>query len=187
MEPGCHGTPQKKSKDKQRYQYGNHSRYYGYQGFYGDQKEGRVGLEDDPRLRLLEADWFRDRKVLDVGCGAGHLTLAVARRFNPAHILGVELDKRLVHAANQNIRHFMSHDLAAEKGRGRELLPSATCAQQAEPSDGLSQVSLKDTPTTLQTRPLHYRDTHYTTDTPIALQTRPLHHRHAQTFLLSCL
>lgn len=109
---------EKKKKDKHRYQYGNHSRYYGYQGFYGDKWEGRVGAEEDPRLRLLEADWFRDKTVLDVGCGTGHVTLAVARRFNPTHILGVELDKQLVHAAKQNIRHFLSHELVVEE-RGK--------------------------------------------------------------------
>lgn len=104
-----------KKKDRRRYQHGQHSCYYGYHGFYGDGWEGRVGPEEDPRLRLLEADWFRDKKVLDVGCGAGHVTLAVARRFNPSHILGVELDERLVHAAKQNIRHFLSHDLVVEE------------------------------------------------------------------------
>ncbi|XP_061768888.1 7SK snRNA methylphosphate capping enzyme-like [Nerophis ophidion] len=104
-------------KDKHRYQYGNHCHYYGYHGFYGVGWEGRVGPQEDLRLRLLEADWFRDKKVLDVGCGAGHLTLSVAREFNPAHILGVELDGRLVHAAKQNIRHFLSHDLVEEEAK----------------------------------------------------------------------
>ncbi|XP_062271228.1 7SK snRNA methylphosphate capping enzyme-like [Scomber scombrus] len=117
-QPGSAQTPQRK-KDKRRYQHGNHSRYYGYHGSYGDGWEGRVGAEEDPRLRLLEADWFRDKKVLDVGCGAGHMTLAIARRFNPAHILGVELDHRLVHAANQNVRHFLSHDMVEEERRRR--------------------------------------------------------------------
>ncbi|XP_078101185.1 7SK snRNA methylphosphate capping enzyme-like [Sander vitreus] len=109
--------PEKKKKDKLRFQFGNHSGYYGYQGSYGDAWEGRVGAAEDPRLRLLEADWFRDRTVLDVGCGAGHLALAVARQFNPAHVLGVELDPRLAHAATQNIRHFLSHDLATQNIR----------------------------------------------------------------------
>lgn len=57
-----------------------------------------------------------------MGCGAGHMTLAVARKFDPAHILGVELDERLVHAAKQNIRHFLSHDLVLEERRGRRTL-----------------------------------------------------------------
>lgn len=111
--------PPEKKKDKHRYQYGNRSCHYGYHGFYGDGWEGRVGAEEDPRLRLLEADWFRDKKVLDVGCGAGHVTLAVARRFDPAHILGVELDDWLVHAAKQNVRHFLSHDVVVEERRRR--------------------------------------------------------------------
>ncbi|XP_074555124.1 7SK snRNA methylphosphate capping enzyme-like [Halichoeres trimaculatus] len=119
LQPQSAQTQQKK-KDKHRYQYGNHSCYYGYQGFYGDSWEGRVGAKEDPRLRLLEADWFRDKTVLDIGCGAGHVTLAVARRFNPAHILGVELDKSLVHAAKQNIRHFLSHDLVVKERRKEE-------------------------------------------------------------------
>uniref|UniRef100_UPI0037E9C3A5 7SK snRNA methylphosphate capping enzyme-like n=1 Tax=Semicossyphus pulcher TaxID=241346 RepID=UPI0037E9C3A5 len=117
LQPDSAQIPQKKKKDKHRYQYGNHSCYYGYHGFYGDRWEGRVGTEEDPRLRLLEGDWFRDKTVLDVGCGVGHMTLSVARRFNPAHILGVELDERLVHAAQQNIRHFLSHDLVVEERR----------------------------------------------------------------------
>lgn len=74
------------------------------------------------RLRLLEGDWFRDKMVLDVGCGAGHITLAVARRFNPVHILGVELDEKLVHASKQNVRHFLSHDLVEEEKRRRRSL-----------------------------------------------------------------
>ncbi|KAK2899304.1 7SK snRNA methylphosphate capping enzyme-like [Channa argus] len=121
-QPGATQPPEKK-KDKHRYQYGNHSHYYGFHGFYGNKWEGRVGEDEDPRLRLLEADWFRDKAVLDVGCGTGHMTLSIARRFNPTHILGVELDKRLVQAAIQNIRHFLSHDLVVEERRGK-VLPS---------------------------------------------------------------
>ncbi|XP_029381648.1 7SK snRNA methylphosphate capping enzyme [Echeneis naucrates] len=108
-----------KKKDKHRYQFGNYSRYYGYHGFYGDRWQGRVGTEDDLRLRLLEAEWFKDKTVLDVGSGTGHVTLSIARRFDPAHILGVELDRRLVHAAKENIRHFLSHDLVIKERKWR--------------------------------------------------------------------
>lgn len=138
---GAAQPPQKK-KDKLRYHHGQHSCYYGYHGFYGDGREGRVGVEEDPRLRLLEADWFRDKKVLDVGCGAGHLTLAVARKFNPSHILGVELDEQLVHAAKQNIRHFLSHDLAVtERNRPTPAATSSCPSRTVEAGGGTGQVA----------------------------------------------
>ncbi|XP_035462635.1 7SK snRNA methylphosphate capping enzyme isoform X1 [Scophthalmus maximus] len=127
-QPGS-ARPERRRKDKHRYQQGNHSRHYGYHGFYGDGWEGRVGAEEDPRLRLLEAYWFRDKTVLDMGCGAGHMAISIARRFDPVHILGVELDKRLVHAAKQNVRHFLSHDLVVEerkRKRGGTTDPSPT-------------------------------------------------------------
>lgn len=130
-------------KDKRRYQYGNHSCYYGYHGFYGDGLEGQVGVEEDLRLRLLEADWFRDKKVLDVGCGTGHITLAVARRFDPAHILGVELDEQLVHAAKQNVRHFLSHDLVVNerrsKGKGTPGPSSFSSARKRKGGGGVGE------------------------------------------------
>ncbi|KAM9699232.1 LOW QUALITY PROTEIN: 7SK snRNA methylphosphate capping enzyme-like [Menidia menidia] len=108
----CGGPARPPQKKRERY---GHCRYYGYQGGYGGGGEGRVGGGEDPRLRLLQPDWFRDKTVLEVGCGAGHLALAIARRFNPAHVLGVELDARLVHAARQNVRHFLSHDLLLQE------------------------------------------------------------------------
>ncbi|XP_077357070.1 7SK snRNA methylphosphate capping enzyme-like isoform X1 [Festucalex cinctus] len=134
----CTRKPPEK-KDKHRYQFGNCCHFYGYHGFYGNGWEGRVGPVEDARLRLLQADWFRDKKVLDVGCGAGHLTLTVARTFNPAHILGVELDGRLVHAARQNIRHFLSHDLVEEERRRRCSLVSCY-----SPSSEGAQKELKE-------------------------------------------
>ncbi|XP_049617145.1 7SK snRNA methylphosphate capping enzyme [Syngnathus scovelli] len=136
----CIRKPPEK-KDKHRYQYGNHCRFYGYHGFYGNGWEGRVGPAEDTRLRLLQADWFRDKKVLDVGCGAGHLTLTVARAFNPAHILGVELDGRLVHAAKQNIRHFLSHDLVEEERKRR---CSASPSREAAKKEEKRQEALKE-------------------------------------------
>ncbi|XP_059210897.1 7SK snRNA methylphosphate capping enzyme-like [Centropristis striata] len=145
LQPGCAQPPQK-NKDKDRYQYGNHSCYYGYHGFYGDGLEGRIGPRDDPRLCLLEADWFRDKKVLDVGCAAGHLTIAVARRFSPAHILGVELDHRLVHAAKMNLRHFLSHDLVVEERRRRRRREQKKGGEDEEVEEVQQALSLLSLP-----------------------------------------
>lgn len=108
------------SKRRNRYEFGNCSKFYGFAGCYGD-GEGLVGRADS-RMNLLEADWFRGKRALDIGCGTGHVTLFVARTCSPAHILGVELDPHLVRAANQNVRHFLSHDLVRkERARRQEV------------------------------------------------------------------
>lgn len=105
-------------KRRGRYEFGNCCKFYGFAGCYGD-GVGRVGGAD-PRMKLLEAVWFKGKRALDIGCGAGHMTLFVARTFGPAHILGLELDPHLVHAANQNIQHFLSHDLVREERARRQ-------------------------------------------------------------------
>ncbi|XP_063042642.1 7SK snRNA methylphosphate capping enzyme-like [Engraulis encrasicolus] len=85
---------------KRKYQYGNYSHYYGYR------RPGR--MMEDPRLAVLKPEWFRRKKVLDLGCNTGHITLAIARYWDPAHILGVDIDGGLVRAARQNLRHYLS-------------------------------------------------------------------------------
>ncbi|XP_076842371.1 7SK snRNA methylphosphate capping enzyme-like isoform X2 [Brachyhypopomus gauderio] len=96
----CTGTrtPQY-HKPHRKFQYGTYSHYYGYQ---------TPGLDTDPRLAFFKPEWFRGKKVLDVGCNTGHVTLAIAKNWSPAHILGLDIDGRLVHAARQNLRHFLS-------------------------------------------------------------------------------
>ncbi|XP_012673096.2 7SK snRNA methylphosphate capping enzyme [Clupea harengus] len=90
---------QKPRKPLRKYQYGNYSRFYGYH---------RPGLIEDPRLAVLKPEWFRRKKVLDLGCNTGHVTLAIARHWDPAHILGIDIDGGLVRIARQNLRHYLS-------------------------------------------------------------------------------
>ncbi|MGH0180739.1 UNVERIFIED_CONTAM: hypothetical protein FKN15_004790 [Acipenser sinensis] len=87
-------------KHKQRkFQYGNYNKYYGYRN---------PGWSEDPRAGVLKPEWFRGKAVLDLGCNAGHLTLAIARDCGPARIVGVDIDGGLIHCARQNIRHYLS-------------------------------------------------------------------------------
>ncbi|XP_026852879.2 7SK snRNA methylphosphate capping enzyme [Electrophorus electricus] len=94
-----HQTHQHYHKPHRKFQYGTYSYYYGYQ---------TPGLDRDPRLAFFKSEWFRGKKVLDIGCNTGHMTLAIAKNWSPAHILGLDIDGRLVHAARQNLRHFLS-------------------------------------------------------------------------------
>ncbi|XP_017541783.2 7SK snRNA methylphosphate capping enzyme [Pygocentrus nattereri] len=106
---GSRQAAQNKRKPQRKFQYGTYSRYYGYQ---------TPGLNRDPRLAVFRPEWFRGRKVLDVGCNVGHVTLAIAKHWSPAHILGLDIDGRLVHAARQNLRHFLSELQRQEVQRG---------------------------------------------------------------------
>lgn len=86
-------------KTPRTFQYGSYSRYYGYR---------TPSPSTDPRLAVFRPEWFRGKKVLDVGCSTGHVTLAVAGHWSPERVLGVDIDGELVRIARQNLRYFLS-------------------------------------------------------------------------------
>lgn len=97
---------QNRRRPRRNFQYGTCSRYYGYH---------TPALNTDPRLAVFRPQWFHGKKVLDVGCNTGHIALAIARHWSPARILGVDIEEELVHAARQNLRHFLSELCGQEK------------------------------------------------------------------------
>ncbi|KAA0716280.1 7SK snRNA methylphosphate capping enzyme [Triplophysa tibetana] len=86
-------------QQKKKFQYGNYNKYYGYRN---------PGLSDDHRIRVFKPEWFRGKAVLDLGCNTGHVTLSIAKNWCPSRILGLDIDGSLIHAARQNIRHYLS-------------------------------------------------------------------------------
>ncbi len=56
----------------------------------------------------MDPEWFRGKEVLDLGCNTGHLTLSIAKNWRPVRIVGLDIDAALIHAARQNIRHYLS-------------------------------------------------------------------------------
>ncbi|KAM4036972.1 7SK snRNA methylphosphate capping enzyme isoform 1-T3 [Anomaloglossus baeobatrachus] len=126
----CRG-PHTKGKDKNRFQYGNYCRYYGYRN---------PSHSDDPRLRALRPEWFRGKAVLDIGCNVGHLTLSVALKLEPARIVGLDIDGALVQAARQNIRHYLSQS-SRDRGGGFPAALSSTRGPIAAPSIPAEQKS----------------------------------------------
>ncbi|TUJ24209.1 7SK snRNA methylphosphate capping enzyme [Bagarius yarrelli] len=99
VEAHRHVSKKNRCKPRREYHYGTYSCYYGYR---------TPTLNVDPRLAVFRPEWFRGKKVLDIGCNVGHVTLAIAKHWSPAHILGLDIDGGLVHAARQNLRHFLS-------------------------------------------------------------------------------
>lgn len=101
---------QKPNQQKKKFQYGNYNQYYGYRN---------PGACEDARVRAFKPVWFQGKEVLDVGCNTGHLTLTIAKHWRPARIVGLDIDGALIHAAKQNIRHYLSevHTLQTRKER----------------------------------------------------------------------
>ncbi|XP_076472760.1 uncharacterized protein LOC143302112 [Babylonia areolata] len=77
------------------YKHGNYYRYYGYR---------TPAMAPDFRLYFFKKEWFEGNDVLDVGCNAGDVTLAVAQIFHPKKIVGMDIDPNLIRIARQNIR-----------------------------------------------------------------------------------
>lgn len=98
-EANHHISQKSQRKPRREFHYGTFSCCYGYQ---------TPILNVDPRLEAFQPEWFRGKKVLDIGCNVGHVTLAIAKNWSPTHILGLDIDGRVVHAARQNLRHFLS-------------------------------------------------------------------------------
>ncbi|KAM4747578.1 7SK snRNA methylphosphate capping enzyme [Rhinophrynus dorsalis] len=94
-----------KGKSKTRFQYGNYCRYYGYRN---------PCQSEDPRIRLLKSEWFQGKAVLDIGCNVGHMTLCVAQNLGASRVVGLDIDQSLIHAARQNIRHYLSEGARRE-------------------------------------------------------------------------
>ncbi|ORZ03311.1 Bicoid-interacting protein 3-domain-containing protein [Syncephalastrum racemosum] len=76
--------------------------YGNYRGYYRSRRGEHQGTLD-PRLTGLGderlRDLFRNKRVLDIGCNEGKVSLDIAITQHPSYILGVDLDDILVHKA----------------------------------------------------------------------------------------
>lgn len=65
----------------------------------------RLSLERDLRA-YFDTGWFKGRRILDFGCGAGASTVCLARLFPDAAIVGIEVDERLLGLARRRVQHY---------------------------------------------------------------------------------
>ncbi|KAK7047921.1 hypothetical protein VNI00_006249 [Paramarasmius palmivorus] len=65
-----------------------------YHGYYTKRP-----TESDARLTLLPKDIFKGKRVLDIGCNEGFVTIQIAQKYHPQKILGVDIDDTLIRAA----------------------------------------------------------------------------------------
>lgn len=88
-----------KVAQKRQFVHGNYNRYYGYRN---------PEREEDERLVHFRREWFFGKDVLDVGCNVGHVTMTLARDFQPRRIVGMDIDGHLIDIARKSIRSFVS-------------------------------------------------------------------------------
>ena len=84
----------KRKLKNEKYKYGNYDRYY---------SERNTSQWNDSRLALLSRDYFEGKDVLDIGSNDGTLSILLAINYNPKHILGVEIDHKLVNRAVESL------------------------------------------------------------------------------------
>lgn len=56
----------------------------------------------------MKSEWFRDKKVLDVGCNNGAVDLILAARFMPKLIIGIDIDPKLVASAIKKMQDVIN-------------------------------------------------------------------------------
>ncbi|KAL8574871.1 hypothetical protein ACOMHN_044893 [Nucella lapillus] len=128
-EPSPKRERQIKFSKNPAYKHGNYYRYYGYR---------TPAMAPDFRLYYFRREWFEGKDVLDVGCNAGDVTLAVAQLFHPRKIVGMDIDPNLIRIARQNIR---SHQTKANMYQEEKFPVSTTEYGPIEPLPALTNPS----------------------------------------------
>jgi len=95
---------------KKKFLHGNYDTYYSYRN---------PGAQDDPRIKVLQREWIEGKRVLDIGCNSGAITIEMARRMQPRHIMGVDIDASLINKARINLRAIAAK-LHAAAAQGRD-------------------------------------------------------------------
>ena len=117
---GASSSSAARKRPRAIFEYGNYEAYYGYR--YATLRSGGRDLDraaseaTDPRLTALDRPWFRGAACLDIGCNAGSLTLAIARRLGVRSMLGVDIDHSLVAKAIEQQKQHEEQEGAPTPG-----------------------------------------------------------------------
>lgn len=87
-------------KENSKYQYGNYNYHFGFNN-----------LDESMDVRLVifkrNAFLFKDKDILDIGCNAGHLTIAIAKHLAPKSMVGIDIDPNLISKARWNLSMYV--------------------------------------------------------------------------------
>ncbi|KAJ3190473.1 hypothetical protein HDU85_000772 [Gaertneriomyces sp. JEL0708] len=76
-----------------------------YSGYYTTRL---ASLPLDPRMAILAQlndhhSCFTSKRVLDIGCNTGHITIAAAQFFDPQYVEGLDIDPALIRKARREV------------------------------------------------------------------------------------
>lgn len=85
-------------RKREQFKFGNYQNYY-------FKRLGSGETLTDFRLELFEGhpEYFKGKRVLDIGCNSGFVTINFAKKLHPASILGIDIDGSLVDKAKQDL------------------------------------------------------------------------------------
>ncbi|GAA5990841.1 hypothetical protein JCM11641_000845 [Rhodosporidiobolus odoratus] len=101
------------------------------------QSASAASSDTDPRLALIPPEWLRGKKVLDVGCNAGVVSIEVAQKWGAEKVTGVDIDADLVRQAWGN------SDLAWSRQAPLERLQEEAAFLSSESSPSSKRPSRK--------------------------------------------
>jgi 2-polyprenyl-3-methyl-5-hydroxy-6-metoxy-1,4-benzoquinol methylase len=108
--PKSSTTANNNKKKRDQFKFGNYRNYYFKRLGAGEQ-------QTDFRLELLKAhpDCFKGKKVLDIGCNSGFITINFAKLLLPASVLGIDIDGSLVDRARSELEKEKSEGEFSEQ------------------------------------------------------------------------
>lgn len=77
--------------------------HYGSFANYYQQRTSTHPADLDGRLKLIPTECLTRKRILDIGCNSGAVSLQIAQHFQPAHVLGIDLDADLIRRADWDL------------------------------------------------------------------------------------
>jgi len=90
---------------------GNHLKQGRGQGSHGSlfAQNDPLWIEATSKLSQMEPEWFRGKRILDIGSHEGAFDLALAARFGPKLLIGVEIDHKLTSKSMKNMHECINN------------------------------------------------------------------------------